>query len=366
VKRLVLGQGSSKQGRTLTRWVAPSLGLLAILLLLSSCQPADSGSPKVQQQDIFTTVISLSLYGNPDDAVFVKIFDRLHQIDGWMSDFSPTSELSLVSQRAGLGPVKVSPETLTVVNHALAESALTGGIFDPTIGPVTHLWDVGGANPRVPSPQALAAALSLVNWKDVHVDQAAGTVALARPGMILDLGGVAKGFAMDEALRIAQESGVKAGVFNMGNSSIGFLGKKPNGNPWKVGIQNPFQPNNGYFATIEGFDMTVETSGPYEKFFLQDGKRYHHIMDPRTGSPAQSGLEQVTLQLPLDTKLADGLSTSCFILGLEKGMALIESLPDAAAIFVTTDRRVYLSSRVGHRFTLIDQSFKLGSAGPVR
>jgi thiamine biosynthesis lipoprotein len=313
----------------------------------------------VQQQDIFTTVISLSLYGNPDDTVFVKIFDRLHQIDTWMSDFRPDSEISLVSKHAGLGPVKVSPETLTVVKHALAESTLTNGIFDPTIGPVTHLWDVGSEHPKVPSARAIATALALVNWKDVLVDETVGAVALTKPGMVLDLGGVAKGFAMDEALRIAQESGVKAGIFNMGNSSIGFLGKKPGGKPWKVGIQNPFQPNSTYFATMEGFDMTVETSGPYEKFFVQDGKRYHHIMDPRTGSPADSGLEQVTLILPLDTKLADGLSTSCFILGLKKGMALIESLPDAAAIFVTTDHKVFLSSRVGNRFTLIDKAFQL-------
>jgi thiamine biosynthesis lipoprotein len=110
--------------------------------------------------------------------------------------------------------------------------------------------------------------------------------------------------------------------------------------------------------------MTVETSGPYQKFFMSGGKRYHHIMDPRTGSPAASGLEQVTLLLPLDTKLADGLSTSCFILGLDKGMALIESLPDAAAVFVTSDRRVVLSSRVGTKFTLLDKTFTLVPVRP--
>ena len=103
--------------------------------------------------------------------------------------------------------------------------------------------------------------------------------------------------------------------------------------------------------------MTVETSGPYQKFFLAGGKRYNHIMDPRTGAPAASGLEQVTLILPLDTQLADGLSTSCFILGLDRGLALIESLPDAAAIFVTSDHKVVLSSRVGERFHLLDKSF---------
>ena len=107
--------------------------------------------------------------------------------------------------------------------------------------------------------------------------------------------------------------------------------------------------------------MTVETSGTYQKYFILDGHRYHHIMDPRTGSPAESGLEQVTLLLPLDTKLADGLSTSCFILGVEKGLALVESLPDAAAIFVTSDKKVYLSHRVGKRFEVKDVSFKVVS-----
>ena len=331
------------------------------LISLLGFQEQPPPGPKVEQQEIFTTLITLSFYNNPSDAVYSAIFDRLHQIDGWMSDYRTDSEISRVSANAGLQPLKVSPETLHVVEQALAESSLTNGIFDPSIGPVSHLWNVGSENPKVPTAQAIAGARALVNFRDVVIDENAGTLFLKRKGMQLDVGGVAKGFAMDEALSLARKAGVTSGIFNMGNSSIGLLGRKPGGKPWKIGLQDPFQANGAYFATVEGFEMTVETSGPYQKFFMAGGKRYHHIMDPRTGSPADSGLEQVTLLLPLETKLADGLSTSCFILGLDKGLALIESLPDAAAVFVTSDHKVILSSRGGSRFTLLDKTFTLVS-----
>ena len=338
-----------------------------ILPLVLSCQPAPAGPvAKTQQQEIFTTVIQLTLYGNPPDAVFTQIFDRLRRIDTLMSDYDPQSEVSRLSDQAGGPPTAVSPETLTVLHSALTEAALTKGIFDPTIGPVTHLWDISGQagqkSPQIPTADAIRHARELVGWKDLLVDDAKGTVQLKRPGMILDLGGVAKGFAMDEALRIAQQAGVTSGILNMGNSSLALLGKKPDGAEWKVGIQDPFQTVGTPFAIVTGSDMTVETSGTYQKFFVANGHRYHHIMDPRTGAPAESGLEQVTLLLPLDTKLADGLSTSCFILGRDQGMKLIESLPDAAAIFVASDKHVYLSSRVGNRFQLKDPSFQVVSA----
>jgi thiamine biosynthesis lipoprotein len=250
-----------------------------------------------------------------------------------------------------------------VIQRGLAEAAMTNGIFDPTIGPVTHLWHIGDqdpAAPQIPTPAQIRAAQALVNWKDVVVDEKAGTVFLKKKGMVLDLGGLIKGYALDEALKVSRDAKVTSGLFNMGRSTIGLLGKKPGNQNWKIGVQDPFvsEASGGYFAVVEGADITVETSGPYQKFVNFNGKRYHHIMDPRTGAPAETGLEQVTLLLPLDTTLSDGLSTSCFILGLEKGMALVESLPDAAAIFVTADHKVYLTSRVGNRFQLKDPNDK--------
>jgi thiamine biosynthesis lipoprotein len=342
----------------------PVAGLLAfanflLISLLSSC--ADPG-PVVQQQDIYTTSIILSLYGNPQPVVFNKIFARLHQIDLQMSAQRPNSEINDVSDHAGKSPVKVSPDTLIVLENALKMAKLTDGIFDPTIGPVTTLWNVEGENPHVPSPQAIAQARALVNWRDVVIDQNAGTVFMTKPGMRLDFGGIAKGYAMDEAVRIARSYGVKTGIFNMGDSSICLLGTKPNGEPWKVGIQDPSYgaPRSSIIGIVQGYNFVVETSGPYERYFVQDGKHYHHIMDPRTGAPAESGLSQVTLLMPVDTTLGDGLSTSCFILGLDKGMKLITSLPGASAIFVTKDKKVYLSPGVAGRFRLTEQGKTLG------
>ncbi|NNM67478.1 MAG: FAD:protein FMN transferase [Spirochaetales bacterium] len=330
-----------------------------LVSLLSSC--ADPG-PIVQQQDIYTTSIILSLYGNPPPVVFDKIFARLHQIDLQMSAQRSNSEINDISDHAGKSPVKVSPDTLIVLENALSMAKLTHGIFDPTIGPVTALWNVEGENPHVPSPEAIAHARALVNWRDVVINQQAGTVFLTRPGMRLDFGGIAKGYAMDEAVRIARNYGVKTGIFNMGDSSICLLGTKSNGEPWKVGIQDPSYgaPRSSIIGIVQGYNFVVETSGPYERYFVQNGKHYHHIMDPRTGAPAESGLSQVTLLMPVDTTLGDGLSTSCFILGLNKGMQLINSLSGASAIFVTKDKKVYLSPGVAGRFSLTEQGKALG------
>ena len=342
----------------------PLLAGLVALIGLSACQEAPAEAPKVvTQQNLLHTVIELRLYGNPSDQVFEQTFAKLASIGDRMTDFETTSEVSRIAAQAGIAPVPVSADTLMVVKRGLAEAQMTNGIFDPTIGPVSHLWHVGDqdpTNPQVPTAAQIRAAQALVNWKDVVVDDQAGTVFLKRKGMILDLGGLIKGYALDEALKVSRDAKVTSGLFNMGRSTIGLLGKKPGNQNWKVGVQDPFasEASGGYFAVIEASDITVETSGPYQKFFMDHGKRYHHIMDPRTGAPAETGLEQVTLLLPLDTTLSDGLSTSCFILGLEKGMALVESLPDAAAIFVTSDHKVYLTSRVGSRFQLKDPNDK--------
>jgi thiamine biosynthesis lipoprotein len=337
---------------------------LGALVWLTSCQAAPAQDPKiVTQENLLHTVIELRLFGNPPDQVFEQTFAKLASIGDRMTDYETSSEVSRISAQAGIAPVPVSADTLMVIQRGLTEAQMTNGIFDPTIGPVTHLWHIGDqdpAAPQIPTPDQIRAAQALVNWKDVVVDEKAGTVFLKKKGMVLDLGGLIKGYALDEALTVARAAKVPSGLFNMGRSTIGLLGKKPGNQNWKVGVQDPFvsEASGGYFAVIEGSDITVETSGPYQKFVMDHGKRYHHIMDPRTGAPAETGLEQVTLLLPLDTTLSDGLSTSCFILGLEKGMALVESLPDAAAIFVTSDHKVYLTSRVGSRFQLKDPNDK--------
>lgn len=329
-------------------------------LLGASCAQPQLTS---RQEMIFGTVIELALPISEDPQIADRIFARLREIDEKMSVQKAHSEINRVSDLAAKTPVEVSSETFTVLERALKMAKISGGAFDPSIGPIVNLWNVTGESPHVPSESEIASALPLVDWRMIETDEGRKTVFLKLAGMRLDFGGIAKGYAADEAARIARESGVKSALLNMGNSSVYLFGAKPDGQKWRIGIQNPvpgrdFQVDRGrYFAILSVSDAVIQTSGPYERFFVRDGVRYHHIMNPKTGRPVENDLLQVTLIVPTSLDLPDGLSTSCFIKGLEEGLKLIESLPDVAAIFVTVDKKVYLSSAVGERFRLTDPNF---------
>jgi FAD:protein FMN transferase len=329
-------------------------------LLLGACARPAAAAPHqavTKRQLMMSTVIALTIYDPKSDAVFTEIFDRMADIERKMSVQKPDSEVSKVNAMAGKAPVVVSADTYAVMKRALTMSSLSGGAFDPTIGPIVDLWNVAGDNPHVATAKEIGNALPLVDWRQVETDDAARSIFLKKPGMKLDFGGIAKGFAADEAARIAKKDGVVSALFNMGDSSIYVMGSKPDGVPWRIGVQNPVSDENGevirdrYLGIFECSDADVETSGPYERFFMKDGKRYHHIMDPKTGMPADNGLIQVTLIMPNDVDLPDGLSTSCFVLGLQKGMKLIESLPGVGAVFVTADNKAYISSRAASKFS---------------
>lgn len=337
-----------------------------VLLSVLACQASPDLAPVSRSREIFSSPITITLFDHQQDALFERIFARLEVIDAAMSAHKPDSEVSRVSAASGQHPVTVSADTFQVLASALDMARLTGGIFDPTIGPVSFLWNVTGDHPHVATPEELKTVLPLVDWKAVQMKAEDRSVFLPKAGMRLDFGGIAKGYAADEAARLVREAGLKSALLSMGGSTIFALGQKPvlvQGQTtwvnWKVGVQNPEQPRGEMIGILEVADSVVESSGSYERFFEEGGKRYHHIMDPRTGAPAESGLTQVTLVLPADTKYGDGLSTSCFILGLEKGRALIQALPGAAALFVTADRKVYPVGDLKGRFTLKDSNFTL-------
>ena len=339
---------------------------VAGLLLLVSCGQLSSPQPVLRQEFVMDTSVSVTLYAPKSDQVFTRIFEMLKQIDWHMRVQDKNSEITAVNNSAGLRPVKVSADTFAVATIALDIARLSGGAYDPTIGPIVQLWNITAENPQVPQAAAIRKLLPLINWHDVVLNPTASSIYLKRPDMQLDFGGTAKGFAAIEAARICREEGITSALLNMGDSSIFLLGNKPDGKPWRVGIQNPVPASadqtverGQILGVVEYGDGVIETSGPYERFFTKDGKRYHHIMDPATGSPVETNLDQVTVILPASTRMADGLSTSCIVLGLEKGLKFIEAIPGAAAIFVTGDRQVHLSRRAAALFTLKDTTFTL-------
>jgi len=220
---------------------------------------------------------------------------------------------------------------------------------------LVSIWGIGGENPRVPSQAEIDAALALINWRDVDLDLERHSVFLKRPGMALDLGAIAKGYAADEATAIIRKAGLKQAIIDLGGNIMTY-GEKKDKSPWRVGLQNPSENRGAYFGVINGPEQTVVTSGVYEKFFEVDGKRYHHIFSPSDGYPVYNGLMAVTIIAKYSID-ADALSTAVFVLGYEKGRALIESIEGTEAVFVFDDMSVRKTE--GADFVLTNENYRL-------
>jgi thiamine biosynthesis lipoprotein len=243
-----------------------------------------------------------------------------------------------------------------VLEKALYFAEISNGAFDPTIQPLTALWNISGEKPRLPDYAEIKAVLPLINWRDVELDPKTKTVFLKRPAMALDLGGIAKGYAADEAAVILAAKQVERAIIDLGGNILTY-GSKPGNRLWKVGVQNPINGKRGvYTGIVSGYAQTVVTSGVYERFFESGGIRYHHIFNPVDGFPVRNGLLSVTI-ITGNSMDADGLSTTVFVLGYEKGKALIESIKGTEAIFIFEDRSVRITP--GAQFSLTDTSFNL-------
>jgi thiamine biosynthesis lipoprotein len=258
------------------------------------------------------------------------VIDEIKRVED-LASFHKDSKLAKVNAHAGKGPVKTDPELLALIENALDCARETQGAFDPTIGPLTRLWNFsGGGDPRLPSPEEIGQAREKVGWSRIRMDREAGTVEAPDEGMALDLGGIAKGYALDRARSALERLGVRNALVNAGGDVL-ILGEKDPGLPWRVGIQDPRSPKE-IMGLVHASDCFVVTSGDYERRIEVNGKTYHHILDPRTGYPAE-GVRSVTVKAPQGW-LADGLSTGVFVLGAEKGGDLIKRLQGTAALIV--------------------------------
>jgi thiamine biosynthesis lipoprotein len=315
-------------------------------------------APSVSRQSEFVLGVGCSVT-LPDKAragVFNAVFTRLREIEDLFSVNKNGTEVDEINAKAGVEPVRVSTDVLAVIERSLYYAEISGGAFDPTIGPLVKLWDIGFDNPRVPSQAEIDAVLPLVNWRKVSVDSVA--VFLAENGMALDLGGIAKGYAADEVARILQENNVKRAVIDLGGNVFVF-GKKKDGSRWRIGVQNPLSERGDSVGVVETVgDKTMVTSGVYERFFEADGVRYHHIFSAENGFPVRNGLLSVTVIA--DSSIdADALSTALFVLGFEKGMALVKSLDGVDALFIFEDKTIRGTQGAMECFSLTDDSWTI-------
>lgn len=306
---------------------------------------------------VLGTVCTVRLIDGGNANTLSEVFARLRSIEDHMSANKDGTEIARINAKAGKEAVKVSEDTFYVITKALEYARLTNGAFDPSVGPLVKLWNIGSGDEKVPSEREILAAKALVGWQEVAMDAATRKVFLKKPGMRLDLGAIAKGYAADEVSKILVAHKVKAAIVDLGGNIIVF-GSKKDKSPWRVGIQNPESTRGEYLGIVTGAQMTVVTSGVYERYFIQDGKRYHHILNTETGWPVDNGLVSVSI-ISKSSIDADALSTSLFALGIEKGMALLKSIPDTYAIFIDKDKNVYLSPGANRVFSLVDKNYHL-------
>lgn len=274
------------------------------------------------------TTVSIEVDGLDHDRLAdaaASAFTEMARIEELMSPGRPDSEVARLS--TAKQEMTVTPETAAVISRGLEVASRSGGAFDLTLGRLKLLWGIEEESPHVPATEEITAALKGIGPSGLRV--VGNVVYKSNPELTVDLGGIAKGYAVDRAISVLREHGVTSAAVNAGGD-IALLGHKQ-GRPWRIGVQHPRRPGQ-VVATIEASDRAVVTSGDYERFFEQNGHRYHHIFDPYSGYPAEN-CQSVTILAP-EAILADALSTAVFVLGPQKGLKLLEDYPDVDALII--------------------------------
>jgi thiamine biosynthesis lipoprotein len=340
------------------------LSTLYSLLFLAGCANKDNIYRESRiMMDTFCTITVVSPSKEKARVAIDAGFAEIKRLENLLNYFSPESEIAAVNKAAGRTPVKVSRETLEIIKKAVEIANLTNGAFDPAVGSVMKLWGFSSqtSESSVPSEDKIKRTLRLVDYKKIKINTSASEIFLEEQGMELDLGGIAKGYAADRAIEVIKAKDIKAALVAIAGDIKGF-GLKPDMQPWKVGIQNPRPEDNlpesphtplgkrgvgvdfeDIFASLLLKDKAISTSGDYQRFFINDGKRYHHIIDPKTGYPA-SGVMSVSVVAP-EGYMADGISTGVFVLGPEDGIKFLESM-GLDGVIVNANKKIFLTKNL--------------------
>ncbi|NLP35164.1 MAG: FAD:protein FMN transferase [Clostridiales bacterium] len=334
---------------------------ILLILLLTGCSNFNSKKVKDSEKEPFIskssflldTVVSIQIYDKQEQAILDGSFDIIRKYEQIFSRTDPKAEVYQLNQGTLSKIVqafKISDELSDLLNYSMYYSDLSDGAFDISIAPLTSLWNFKESNPIRPSDETIQKVLPLVNYKYIDLDE--NEVSFAKDGMKIDTGAIAKGYIADRVKDYLLENGVNSAMINLGGNVL-CVGDKPDGTPFNIGIQMPYADRNETIAVMQISDLSVVSSGIYERFFEIDGINYHHILNPKTGYPYESDLISVTIISPLSVD-GDGLSTTAFALGLEKGMELIDSLPDTYALFITGDYQLHYSKGFKEAIKIIE------------
>jgi len=319
-------------------------------IFLAGCQKTEL----VQVRDnrpLMGTAVEMALEGTDDARLRQSMDDayrEMTRLSDMMNHYNPQSVVSAINDAAGRQPVAVPPELMQVLQMARAVSERTHGAFDITVGSLKG-WRFNPEHPEMPTPAQIKAQLSRVNYRDVILDQATGTAFLRQPGMRIDLGGIAKLYILDAGMQVLKRNGVEHAMLN-GGGDVEVMGTIQ-GHPWRVGIRDPRAPEK-LLAAVELTRGFVASSGDYERYFIRNGMRYHHILDPRTGYPTQ-GPHGVTLVAD-DLDRVNGLGAAIMVLGATQGRELISQTPGLDGLIVDRDGSMWVSPGLEKRLRFLE------------
>lgn len=335
-----------------------SLLLIFSLSILTSCSKNNKASEPLKKSELLMgTVVTVSLYDSTNEEILNKVFNKVKELESILSINENGTLVDKINDEAGINPVKVDDYTYTVVKKGVEYSKLSNGLFDISVGPIVKLWSIGLPEAKVPTKQEIDEKLPLIGYSDIEINDADKTIYLKRKGMMLDLGGIAKGYTADVISDILTEEGVNSAIINLGGNIFAH-GKKPNGDEWKIGIQDPFSERGGIIGTLITSNKSIVTSGIYERYIEENGIKYHHILSPKTGYPYENEIAGITIVSDNSTD-GDALSTSVFAMGVEEGMKFVNSIDGIDAIFITKDNKVYITDGLKNIFTLSNSDFTL-------
>ena len=326
------------------------------MLLLASCKPAI----RKESRTVFAlgTVCNIQLFTEMPQTEIESVLQtctaRLQELERHLSANAESSTLIDINKASGVSAVTVPANIYPLFERALFFAQKTDGAFNPVIGSVVKLWNIGFENAAKPDDAAITKALRNTNYRDMELY--GNTVFLKKKGMKLDLGAIAKGFAADELTRIVKRAGVLYSVIDIGGT-ISVVGTKPDGKRWNIGIRDPRVQQGQPIISVPMESRSISTSGSYERYFEQDGVRYHHIIDPATGYPVRSTMIAVSVFSNSATD-ADALSTACFVLGYEKAVKLLAELPGTEALFIFDDNSVRATGGLKKNIVILNSAFR--------
>ncbi len=318
--------------------------LTSTLLLLSGCSGFPIKQKQVYTDTLFDTVVRIEILDSADEDVIKGCEKICKKYDAMFSNKVEDSEISQINN-AGGNPVEVSGETVTLLKKAIYYSDMSNGAFDVTIAPVSNIWDFHSEEPVPPTAETIAEAVSHVDYKNILIKD--NTVQLLDPYAAIDVGAIAKGYIADRLKDYLKDQGIRHAMINLGGNVLA-IGGRPDGSDYNIGIQEPFDDTGEPITSVRLSNKSVVTSGIYQRYFESEGTLYHHILDPHTGYPCENNLYSVTI-ITNSSLTADALSTTCFLLGYDKGLRLVDQLDNVDAVFITNDNQLHYSKNFQHK-----------------